>query len=120
MPTGLPRPHDLSNGILIVPDRDNFEDTDRFFHNPTMLLLAFAAVGLAVSIWSLTDVAQHSTRMAAVQDADLLFKSVTALRSFHADQAQIPTDHAEKDDSLGEAGLSQGDDAIFRAFIDAT
>jgi signal transduction histidine kinase/DNA-binding NarL/FixJ family response regulator len=113
MPTGLPRPHDLSNGILIVPDRDNFEDTDRFFHNPTMLLLAFAAVGLAVSIWSLTDVAQHSTRMAAVQDADLLFKSVTALRSFHADQAQIPTDHAEKDDSLGEAGLSQGDDAIF-------
>ena len=78
------------------------EDTGEFVHNPTTLLLAFAAVGLIVSIWSFTDVARHSIRMAAVQDADLLFKSILTLRSFHADPLTSQGRNAEVHNLLGK------------------
>jgi signal transduction histidine kinase/CheY-like chemotaxis protein len=51
-----------------------------FTHHPTPVLLVLAGVGLFLSIWSLSDVAFHATRMAAVQDAALLADSIKTLQ----------------------------------------
>ena len=91
------------------------KETGEFFHNPTALLIVFAAVGLIASIWSFTDVTRHSTRMAAVQDADLLFKSIITLRSFHSDPLAGQDPEAGKHDLLGEtnSGANSNPDSTF-------
>ncbi|MDG2334370.1 MAG: response regulator [Myxococcota bacterium] len=52
----------------------------KFDRNPSGLLLALAALGLAVTIWSLWDLSGHATRMAAIQNAATLADSVAAFR----------------------------------------
>ncbi len=93
-----------------MPDRDNFEDVSRFAHNPTIVLLVLAAVGLIVSIYSLSDVTQHSMRMAAIQNADLLHKSIVALRARHVSQAQGQVDHSNDDNFLEEGVFGEYQD----------
>ena len=54
-----------------------------FAHHPTSVLLVLAGLGLAVSLWSLSDVAHHAMRMAAIQDAALLADSLEVVWEIH-------------------------------------
>jgi signal transduction histidine kinase/ActR/RegA family two-component response regulator len=63
---------------------ENDEDRHQFYRNPSWLLLALAAIGLALTTWSITDTAQHAIRMAAVQDASTLAEAVKTVHRLYS------------------------------------
>ncbi len=63
---------------------ENDEDRYQFYRNPSWLLLALAAIGLALTTWSITDTAQHAIRMAAVQDASTIAEAVETVHRLYS------------------------------------
>ena len=78
--------------------KNSTKDLYSFARNPTSPLLVIATLGLAATIWSLSDLAQHVTRTAAIQDAEILTESIIALRSAYSEEIQEEFDplHFEK------------------------
>jgi hypothetical protein len=66
--------------------------------NPTSPLLVIATLGLAATVWSPSDLGQHVTRTAAIQDAEILTESIIALRSAGSEEIREEFDplHFEK------------------------
>jgi len=62
------------------------DSNDGFQRHPSGVLLGLAAIGVAISIWSLWDLSNHAARMAAIQDAAALAESVQAFRHLSASE----------------------------------
>ena len=80
----------------------------RVVENPTWILLALAAMGLAVTGWSLSNVVVQATRTAAIQNAMLISESLSAFRSLYTTEIVAKLDGEgihPSHENAGRAGM---------------